>query len=286
MGGRNIRLRELLLGFEGIALLRGLVDATDDEMDARIEEIRTIAVAMDEEPWSLAVHVPELDFRSGYAKWSLNYDTISNPLLVAEQPVVEAITSSVARGRALDAACGTGRHAEHLARSHAVTGVDGSPEMLAVAQAKVPTGRFVLGDVCNIPFPDATFDVIVCALALCHFPDLAAPVAELARVARSGAKVVLTDPHPLSVVVLSQAFFPTEDGGMAFVRNHPRLVGNYLEAFDHAGLHVAHCHEPAFKAEYAGGLGNRFVPGAMRQGLVGLPFAIVWELEREPRVDG
>jgi hypothetical protein len=29
-----------------------------------------------------------------------------------------------------------------------------------------------------------------------------------------------------------------------------------------------------------GGLGARFIPGAMRQALVGLPGAIVWELEK------
>jgi SAM-dependent methyltransferase len=280
MGGRNIKLRELLLGFEGLALLRGLVDASDEDMSTRIEEIRKIATAMDDEPWALGIDVPELDARSGYAAWSTNYDTINNALLVAEQPAVEAITSELEPGRALDAACGTGRHAEHLARTHKVTGIDQSPEMLAVAKEKVPDGEFMLGDLCAIDLPDASFDVVVCALALCHLAELGPAVGELARVARRGATVVLTDPHPVSTFVLSQAFFPIEGGGLAFVRNHSRFIAEYLNAFAGARLQIRQCHEPVFLPEFSGGLAERFIPGTTAQALAGLPFAIVWELER------
>jgi SAM-dependent methyltransferase len=280
MGGRDIALRELLLGFEGLALLRGLVDATDDDMAARIEEIRNIATHLDEAPWSLDLHVPELDALSGYAEWSKSYDTIDNALLVAEQPAVEAITSKLPPGRALDAACGTGRHAAHLAKRHQVTGVDQSAEMLAVAKEKVPDGDFILGDMTALDFPDASFDVVVCALALCHLEDLTRAVVELGRVAKPGATIVLTDPHPISTFVISQAFFPTEEGGLAFVRNHTRTIAEYLRPFGAAGLRVRDCHEPLFEPEYSGGLAERFVPGAMAQALGGLPFAIVWELER------
>lgn len=280
MGGRYVRLRELLLGFEGLALLRGLVDATDDEMDARIREIREIVGAIDDEPYSLGLDVPELDPRSGYAQWSETYDTIHNPLLEAEQPVVESIADALPPGRALDAACGTGRHARHLARRHTVTGVDGSPEMLARASASVSEARFALGDLRALPFPDETFDLVVCGLALCHLADLSAPLAELTRVARAGGCLVVTDPHPLGVAVIGQAFFRTGDGATAFVRNHNHHVGGYLKAFEAAGLRVIECIEPLYEEEHMGGLAERFVPGAARQALVGLPFAIVWELER------
>lgn len=280
MTGRHIRLRELLLGFEGLALLRGLVDAADDEVDARMREIREIVAKLDEEPYSLGLDVPELDPRTGYAKWSESYDTINNPLLIVEQPIVEQIVADVADGHALDAACGTGRHAIHLSRRHDVTGVDGSPEMLAVARAAVPGGRFVLGDLLRLPLADASFDVVVCALALCHIADLATAIVELARVARPGARVVLTDPHPLGVAVIGQAFFPTGGGGIAFVRNHYHGIGSWLDAFDTAGLRVIACHEPPYEVQHIGGFQMQYIPGAARQALEGLPFAIVWELER------
>ena len=43
---------------------------------------------------------------------------------------------------------------------------------------------FETGDLENIPFPDAHFDVAVCALALCHLPDLTKAVDETARFRR------------------------------------------------------------------------------------------------------
>lgn len=279
-GGRHIKLRELLLGFEGLALLRGLVDASDEDMAARIDEIRNIAVKLDEQPYASGLDVPELDPYTGYAYWSRTYDEGTNPLLVAEQPVVESIVASVPAGRALDAACGTGRHARHLARRHAVAGVDASPDMLERAHAAVPAARFVRGDLARLPMRDDRFDVVVCALALCHVGDLAAAVRELARVARHGARVVLTDPHPAGVAFLNQAFFPTDDGGIAFVRNHYHQVGAYIEAIHDAGLRILHCHEPTWEEEFVGGLVAQFAPDAMKQALVGLPFAIVWELEK------
>src|SRR5205823_5945947 len=77
-------------------------------------------------------------------------------------------------GDALDAACGTGRYAEYLAgRGHRVLGVDSSPEMLARARARVPSGEFVLGDLHELPLPDSSVDLVVSTLALAHVPTLA-----------------------------------------------------------------------------------------------------------------
>jgi hypothetical protein len=39
---RNVRLSELLVGIEGLALLRHLYDGTDEAADRRIEEARRI----------------------------------------------------------------------------------------------------------------------------------------------------------------------------------------------------------------------------------------------------
>lgn len=250
-------------------------------MAARIEEVRKIVARMDDPRFSGGLDVEELDPRTGYAASAPLYDGTSNPLIDIEQPIVERLLADVPSGRALDAACGTGRHAKHLATKHETFGVDASPEMLAVAREVVPAATFETGDLESLRADDDRFEVVVCALALCHLPDLTKPVAELARVARRGGKLVLTDPHPTSVAIISHLFVPTTEGGIGFVRNYRRLVGDYLRAFDAAGLRVNQCVEPPMsESGMTGGLGGRFLAGAMKQALEGLPGAIIWELEK------
>ena len=246
-----------------------------------MEEIRKIVARMDDPRFAVGLDAKELDPRTGYAASADGYDDTANPLIEAEHPIVERLVAEVPAGRALDAACGTGRHAKHLSATHETYGVDASPEMLAVAREAAPNATFETADLEALPFPDDHFDVVVCALALCHLADLTAAVCEIGRVARAGATVVLTDPHPMSVAIISHLFVPTTDGGLGFVRNHPRLVGDYLRAFDAAGLRVLQCIEPPVpESAMTGGIAGAFLAEAMRQALEGMPQAIVWELER------
>lgn len=250
-------------------------------MAARIDEIRKIVARMDDPRFAVGLDAEELDPRTGYAASAPGYDNTANPLIEAEQPIVEELLADVPAGRALDAACGTGRHAKHLSATHDTYGVDASPEMLAVARETAPDATFDTGDLENLPFPDGHFDVVVCALALCHLADLTKAVGEIGRVTKSGAKVVLTDPHPMSVAIISHLFVPTADGGLGFVRNHPRLIGDYLNAFEQANLGVVRCIEPPIpESGLTGGIGGKFLDEAVRQALEGMPQAIIWELEK------
>jgi len=250
-------------------------------MDARIDEIKKVVAAIDDPRNAAGLSVSELDPRTGYAASAAVYDEGRNPLIEAEHPVVEQLLDEVAAGRALDAACGTGRHAKHLARRHETYGIDASPEMLAVAKAAVPNATFQTGDLEHLPFDDDFFDVAVCALALCHLRDLTTAVREIARVCRPGAKIVLTDPHPTGVSIISHLFVPDTDGRLGFVRNYTRKVGDYLRAFDAAGLRIVQCIEPPTpESAFTGGIAGKFLAEAMRQALEGLPQAIIWELEK------
>ena len=113
----------------------------------------------------------------------------------------------------LDAACGSGRHSVDLAtRGHAVIGVDQSLEMLTLAREKVPDGRFLPGDLSALPLDDASVDAALCALALVHVVDVRQAIGELARVVRPGGRIVITDVHPVLVMLGWQAQFPTVDG--------------------------------------------------------------------------
>jgi SAM-dependent methyltransferase len=280
---RHVRLREFLVGVEGLALFRHLLEGDDDTAAERIDEVRRIVGTEEEPTYGLGSDVPELDPRAGYARWAETYDLPGNPLVSVEQPAVWALLDALPAGRALDAACGTGRHSARLVElGHEVTGVDASPEMLDVARARVPAARFLEGDLRSLPVDDGEVDVAVCALALGHCADLRAPVGELARAVRSGGQVVISDLHPGMSVAGGQALFAAADGSLAFVREHVHLHGEYLDAFGAWGLDVVRCVEPRFGPEEAEmqGMAAQFVPDATRAAFTGLPGALIWQLER------
>src|SRR5262249_45287128 len=167
-GGARTSLGHFVVGIEGLALLRAWM--TDpDSARARFRELAQMAANPDAGPLSLHIDVPPEDVRSGYARWAESYDALRNPLIHVEEPAVHGLVDSLPAGRALDAACGTGRHARHLrARGHRVIGVDATPEMLDLARRAVPDADFRLGDLTALPVETGSVDLTVCALALTH----------------------------------------------------------------------------------------------------------------------
>src|ERR1700756_1255648 len=73
----------------------------------------------------------------------------------------------------LELGCGTGALLAGLAPELQVTGIDRSPEMLAIAARAVPEARLVEGDITAFRLPDR-FDVIICMFdTLNHVRSLA-----------------------------------------------------------------------------------------------------------------
>jgi ubiquinone/menaquinone biosynthesis C-methylase UbiE len=102
-----------------------------------------------------------------------------------------------ARDRVLEVAIGTGRNLAHYPADVTLTGVELSPAMLAIARRRAADlGRDVdlrEGDAEHLPFADASFDTVVCALSLCTIPDPAAAIAEMKRVLVPGGRLLLLD---------------------------------------------------------------------------------------------
>ena len=105
-----------------------------------------------------------------------------------------------AGARILDVGCGPGQLAFELADRYAfdVTGVDLDPRMIERATARAaahhgstPPPTFLVADATALPFPDASFDVIVSTLSTHHWDDVDAGLRDLARVVRPDGRILI-----------------------------------------------------------------------------------------------
>jgi ubiquinone/menaquinone biosynthesis C-methylase UbiE len=195
----------------------------------------------------------------GYAIWASSYDQEHNPLILTEEPRVKALLEALPRpATALDAAAGTGRWAVYLAeRGVQVTAIDQSPEMLAVARQKARVRglgmSFAEGRLDQLPLPSAAFDLVICALALSHVPDLGAAIAELARVVRPGGYLIATDFHPQAIAnSWENTIFRGEDAYIIPLPGYTRT--DYLEAIAAAGGELVHVEDILVRDEPSGAI--------------------------------
>lgn len=107
-------------------------------------------------------------------------------------PLLAAVAPLDGR-RLLDVACGPGHVAAAAADAGALaTGLDLSPRMVAVARRLHPLPDFREGDAEHLPFDDASFDGVVSAFGIGHFPRAEAALADWARVLVPGGRVAVS----------------------------------------------------------------------------------------------
>jgi ubiquinone/menaquinone biosynthesis C-methylase UbiE len=123
-----------------------------------------------------------------------NYDRYLGPVIF--EPYAEDLVSRL-KGRkferVLEVACGTGivtrRLCDTLPTSTEIVATDLNPDMFEFAKAKFKQGenvRWQQADASALPFPDASFDAVVCQFGFMFVPDKAAAMRESHRVLRSG----------------------------------------------------------------------------------------------------
>jgi SAM-dependent methyltransferase len=116
-----------------------------------------------------------------------------------DRPAVLALVGDVAGKRVLDAGCGPGLYAQELlARGADLVGVDASAAMVDLARTRLgDRARVLQADLGEpLPFPDASFDLVVCALVIHHLDDRGACLGEFFRVLAPGGRAVVSTQHP------------------------------------------------------------------------------------------
>lgn len=136
--------------------------------------------------------------RSFFRVLSPVYDVI-NPFIWTTEMREAAIEWFPIDGddRVLDVGCGTGYATEALRhRAEEVHGLDQSVQQLERARAKLADEVALhRGDAERLPFRDDSFDGIWSSGSIEYWPDPPAALAEMRRVGRPGAPVLVVGPH-------------------------------------------------------------------------------------------
>ncbi|HEX6454235.1 MAG TPA: class I SAM-dependent methyltransferase [Trebonia sp.] len=145
-------------------------------------------------------------------------------------------------GTVIDVGCGTGRAIpplrEAVGPSGTVLAVDLTPEMLEEARPKCAMARaaLVLADARRLPLADGAADAVFAAGLVTHLPDPVAGFAELARVTRSGGRLVLFHPSGRAALAArhGRTLRPDEPLAAGPLRDATTAAGWELTAYDDA----------------------------------------------------
>lgn len=139
------------------------------------------------------------------AAWSTgNYAVVGSTIQIVGENLCEALDLR-SGSRVLDVAAGNGNATLAAARRWCdVTSTDYVASLLesgrARAQAEGQTIEFQEADAENLPFPDASFDVVLSTFGVMFTPDQAKAASELARVCKPGGKIGMANWTPGSFI--------------------------------------------------------------------------------------
>jgi ubiquinone/menaquinone biosynthesis C-methylase UbiE len=118
----------------------------------------------------------------------------------------------------LDVGCGTAVVLSRLAgKGRKLCGIDLSPNMIEEARKTLgDAAELVVGRSDRLPWPEGSFDALLCSCSFHHYPNPAASLAEFRRVLAPGGRLILADPTgPLPFRLIMNFFIRFSDGGDA-----------------------------------------------------------------------
>jgi arsenite methyltransferase len=172
--------------------------------------------------------------------------------------------------RGLDVGCGTGFPLIELADLHGpsshFTGIDISADALERARLKLELHGLtnvdiVETDVASMPFPDAHFDLVVCNIGINNFPDAGAALRECRRVAKPGARLVLTTNarghfaalYAVLDAILSESGLGPARDALRHEQQHRHSKHGIVNLLVDSGFTVSRCFEQSFQMRFADG---------------------------------
>lgn len=171
--------------------------------------------------------------QTAYASWAPTYDSMENPTRDLDRLATAASLGGLRCRSILELGCGTGKNTELLAAiGGRVQALDFTPEMMALARARVPALHvtFTQADITQ-PWPcaAASVDLIASNLVLEHIADLDFIFAEAARCLAPDGRFFISELHPFKQYLGRKATFVVGDETVeidAFVH----AVSDFLDA--------------------------------------------------------
>ena len=114
---------------------------------------------------------------------------------VSRQTVDETLDAANVRAgmRVLDVCTGPGMLAEGaINRGAEAVGLDFSDAVVALAKTRVPAGEFRQGNAQDLPFPNESFDAVVCGYGVMHVPEPEIAMREMRRVVRPSGRIAIS----------------------------------------------------------------------------------------------
>jgi 2-polyprenyl-3-methyl-5-hydroxy-6-metoxy-1,4-benzoquinol methylase len=144
---------------------------------------------------SVSLHSSEIADTSGNLQKHINPNPLQRWLINRFHRRADTLLRQTNARSVLDAGCGEGFAMRELLHhsSALVVGIDNRPHALQTAQALNPRRSFAAGSIFELPFPTASFDLVICTEVLEHLPQPAAGLTELRRVSRGW--LLLSVPH-------------------------------------------------------------------------------------------
>lgn len=157
------------------------------------------------------------------------HSTVDSDGAGLDDPTFDALVGEVRGQRVAALACGQGRDARRLADLGAeVVGIDASESMLAHArrlEQETPRGiEYIHDDAQDLrEIPDASFDAVVCHMALMDIPELEPTVRSIARILKPGGWFAASIVHPCYKTPADGELIDHVDGSTR------RITGRYFD---------------------------------------------------------